>query len=125
MFEGLILDLYGLMRRAEGDAIAGAAADPTHGPDGRAGELLRLERLLERMHLFQLAMLELLIERTGVTERQILAKVEEIDRRDGKTDGKLAPRPEPCPSCTRLNHSQRSNCVYCGAGLPFRHGRVP
>ncbi len=121
MFDGLLFDLYGLVRRAEGDAIAGAAADPTPGPAGRTGELLRLERLLERMHLFQLATLELLIERTGVTEQQILAKVEEIDRRDGKTDGRLAVRPAPCPDCKRLNHSQRTNCVYCGAGLPLRH----
>ena len=43
---------------------------------------------LDRLTLVCQAMWELLRERTGLTESQLLAKVTEVDLRDGKLDGK-------------------------------------
>jgi len=44
--------------------------------------------------------------------------MEEIDLRDGKSDGKLAPDTVECTGCGRKAKSTRRNCLYCGAELP-------
>ena len=77
---------------------------------------------IERLHLATMAMWELFSERLGVTEEQFLAKVQEIDLRDGRLDGRLSKRaqgaPVSCGACGRTNHAKRSSCLYCTAELP-------
>ncbi|MDZ4755184.1 MAG: hypothetical protein SGJ11_11920 [Phycisphaerae bacterium] len=74
----------------------------------------------ERMTLVMQAMWELLSERVGVTEVDLLRKLEEIDLRDGTADGRHGARTIACPACNRPNRSERTHCVYCDATLPMR-----
>lgn len=79
-----------------------------------------MQAQLDRLHLLQLATIEVVMDRMILSEEQFLAKVEEIDRRDGRPDGRLTLAPAGCPRCQRLNHAQRTTCVYCGERLPAR-----
>ncbi|MFC3912857.1 hypothetical protein ACFOSS_05175 [Pseudaeromonas sharmana] len=84
------------------------------------GHLGVLEEKIDSLYIMTLAALELLHEQ-GVTKMQIMNKIEEIDLRDGKVDGKLA-QPTQCPDCGHRISKRRSNCFYCGArinGLSF------
>lgn len=117
---GPLFDWYARAKRIEDEAIGVAAGSAQLGPAGRSAELVHLHTQVDRLHLMQLAMIELVLERMNVSEAQFLAKVEELDRRDGRPDGRLTLSPAGCPRCDRLNHAQRTACVYCGERLPAR-----
>jgi hypothetical protein len=70
---------------------------------------------LERLVLVNRAMWELLAAKTGCTEQELVAKVEELDQRDGLSDGKLRESPRGCASCGRPLGRHRPHCLYCGA----------
>jgi len=117
---GSLFDWYSRAKRIEDEAIGAAAGDRRPGPAMKSAELALLQAQLDRLNLLQLAAIELIIERLGVTEDQFLAKVEAIDSRDGRPNGRLTLAPAACPRCQRLNHAQRMACVYCGERLPTR-----
>jgi len=70
------------------------------------------------MALVMRAMWELLVERVGLTEDDLIRKVEEIDRRDGVVDGRAAQTTIVCPNCKRVNTRNRELCLYCDRPLP-------
>ena len=76
-------------------------------------QLEALELKIDSLYIMTLAALELLNEQ-GITKTQIMNKIEEIDLRDGKADGKLS-QPTVCPDCGHKISKRRSNCFYCGA----------
>ncbi len=76
-----------------------------------------LEQQCERLNLAAMAMAEILRDRLGVTEKEIEAKLTEIDLRDGQLDGKLRPSLRECSKCQRTNAAIRQQCLYCGAAL--------
>lgn len=57
---------------------------------------------------------EILEENTDITRDQLLAKMEEVDLRDGRKDGKLTKTVEACVSCGRKTSRRRPICLYCG-----------
>ena len=61
------------------------------------------------------AALELLTE-LGITQSQIMKKIEEIDLRDGKLDEKLS-QPTECADCGHRISKRRTNCFYCGSKI--------
>ena len=63
-------------------------------------------------------MWELLSERLGVTDEELIARIREIDFRDGKLDGRVTKGLAECPQCNRPNATDRSRCLYCGCELP-------
>ena len=74
---------------------------------------------INRLMICSQALWELLKEQHGFTEQQLVAKITEIDMRDGKLDGKLAAQgPVACPKCGRPNTRKRVACLYCGTVLP-------
>ena len=48
----------------------------------------------------------------------LIAKIKEIDLRDGKLDGKPGVSPQECPGCGKPNGPHRKACLYCGGELP-------
>lgn len=108
--------IAGLQFRASGaEALARRAEQ-----DGRHSErrILALELQTERLSLAVMALAEILRDEFHVTEEAIEAKLQEIDLRDGKLDGKVSPRAKQCPSCQRVNNRNRVTCMYCSAQLP-------
>ena len=76
-----------------------------------------LEQQCERLNLAAMAMAEILRDRLGITEKDIEAKLTEIDLRDGQLDGKVRPSLLSCSKCQRTNAANRQRCLYCGDTL--------
>jgi hypothetical protein len=76
--------------------------------------LRHLEDKVDSLALTCQAMWEILRDRTSVTEEELIAKVNEIDLRDGKADGKMGSAGNPCSQCGRVLNKRRSQCIYCG-----------
>jgi uncharacterized OB-fold protein len=69
------------------------------------------------------ALWETIAEEKGLTDEYIINKVNEIDLRDGRADGKMQTAIRQCPSCGRNLFVGHRKCLYCGAedvgGNPF------
>ena len=71
-----------------------------------------LEQKIDHLSMVSMALCELL-EEVGFSKSRILSKIEEIDLRDGRLDGKFAPSSK-CKGCSRIVASHRTSCLYCG-----------
>ncbi|MEP4890704.1 MAG: hypothetical protein ABJV04_11800 [Aliiglaciecola sp.] len=81
--------------------------------EGNESHLKVLENKIDTLHILTLASLELLMEK-GVTKKQIEAKVEEIDLRDGQADGKVSAATK-CSDCGHRVTKKRTHCFFCGS----------
>lgn len=99
-----------LIHQAEAKALD-AAADSRQVRD----EMRYLVDAIDRVLLVNRAMWELLSERTNLTEKDLVAKVTEVDLRDGKEDGRLRTDVRKCAKCARTLHKRHLQCLYCGA----------
>lgn len=96
----------------------------------RSGEPVRdvdfltehFEARIEKLVLINMALWELLKANTELTDEDLLKKVQEIDMRDGKIDGKLQKSAKKCPDCGRVVNVKHNRCLYCGFQLPNEHG---
>ena len=61
-----------------------------------------------------MAMWELVGTSNGFFLKDLEAKIEELDLRDGNLDGKLNVNPTRCNQCSHLLHERRKVCIYCG-----------
>ena len=87
--------------------------------EGRAergfNEVRRLEDRLDRLVLVNMAMWSLLQEKTGLTEQDLMDRVQQVDLADGQLDGKARKPPARCPDCERMMSPRHKRCLYCGA----------
>jgi hypothetical protein len=119
----LFIDLY------QQGQIASATAKAEHAKTET--EILRhqitdLQRKSDALTIACQALWELLRPRMDIDDGALLAKMQEIDLRDGRADGKISTALIPCPRCHRQSNGARKNCLYCGEVLPVTHvfGRV-
>jgi hypothetical protein len=78
-------------------------------------------RRVEALALANQALFEILRERTGITDDEVLARMQQIDLRDGTKDGRMGGKPTTCPRCGRRANTVRKHCIYCGARLTGGH----
>jgi hypothetical protein len=100
--------LRGLSHEAE---VASRGAGRT------ADDLARMQADLDRLALACAALWSLLKD-AGHTEEQLAARMQELDLRDGKLDGKLALDVVTCTGCGRKSRPERKTCMYCSTPLP-------
>ncbi len=80
---------------------------------------------IERLFMLTEALWTILKEQHGYTDDDLAGRIQEIDMRDGKLDGKVTQekiRPD-CPQCGRKLMGRNPVCLYCGAEStldPFR-----
>lgn len=84
-------------------------------------EVLQAMQRIDALALTCQALWELLQQKTGLTEDELQAKMQEIDLRDGVEDGRMSGTSLKCPGCSREVNSRRGNCMYCGSVLPAGH----
>jgi hypothetical protein len=79
----------------------------------------QLTRRIEGLELACAGLWELLKQRHGYTDADIVACIREVDLRDGVEDGRVRVTDAACPQCGRQLLSRKSpNCSWCGAELP-------
>lgn len=77
--------------------------------------IVELQSKVDHLSLVCMALTELL-EEFGIGKQQLLNKMKEVDFRDGKLDGKLAPE-NKCSGCSRVVSARHYTCLYCGTKL--------
>jgi hypothetical protein len=110
------LQQQGQIHEAQADA-----AEAKRRVRSQADQVRDLEFSLHRMTLVSQALWELLRERYGLTEEELVAKIKEIDLRDGKLDGRLTPQRTTCPQCQHTINTQNARCIYCGTTVEKPH----
>jgi hypothetical protein len=74
-----------------------------------------LEEKIDALSLVCRSMWELLSEKHGLTISQLEERIEQLDLKDGKLDGKLSNNVTHCPDCSHKLNKRHKNCFYCGA----------
>lgn len=70
---------------------------------------------IERLLMITEALWSVLKEQHGYTDEELFRRVSEIDLRDGRLDGRVAPGPpSACPHCGRIMNRGRPICIFCG-----------
>jgi hypothetical protein len=104
--------------------MADAMTDARVATSGNESNLARemqqaeLAERIDQLLLINAAMWELLSEKAGLTEADLVARIAEIDARDGVADGKLTYAPIQCPKCQRTIFPKHQKCLYCGEPRP-------
>lgn len=105
--EGMKGDLHATKHEAQ-DAAQQAAAQM----------YVPIIRQADRLKLVCHALWSLLQERTGLTEKDLIARVMELDLKDGVRDGKYLPPPVDCPKCQAKMCRKFNRCLFCGEPCP-------
>jgi hypothetical protein len=90
------------------------AADARRSARTARRSVQELERRLERTLLACEAMWSILRDKLGVTDEDLLNRINEIDLSDGQLDGKVRKPAVACPTCRRTIARHQSRCMYCG-----------
>jgi len=77
-----------------------------------------LERDLGHLKLVCAAVWELVKEKSRLTEDDLVAKVAELDAKDGVADGMLTRGVRKCVQCQRTVPTKQNKCMYCGTVQP-------
>jgi len=113
MWEIYQTSAIGSAQRAAGNASSEARRAARTAEESK-GRLADLTSRCDKLALSCQALWELLRERLDLTEQELLDRVQEIDLRDGKADGRMATHVAECPACQRPVNSRRKTCLYCG-----------
>lgn len=121
----MIFDLWDLVQQgqiSQANTTAEFAKDSARSNSDRIHqEVQRLEAKIDSLAIISQALWEVLREKTDLTEKDIEAKIAEIDIRDGRRDGKITGKPTLCPACKRPTHTRLKACPYCGTALNKPH----
>jgi hypothetical protein len=71
---------------------------------------------VEKLFMITEAIWDILKEKHGYSDDDLVRMVQNIDLRDGVLDGKVAKEPKPpCAKCGRTLLGKHPVCLYCGA----------
>ena len=111
----LFLDLY---QQGQINAAASTAEQAKQSTESLRRQIEDLQRKSDALTIACQALWEIVRNQSQMTDLVLLRKMEEIDLRDGRADGKISKTFVECPNCRRNNSSARKGCLYCGAPLP-------
>lgn len=80
-------------------------------------DVRELEMQLSRAMLACEAMWSILRDKLGVTDVDLVERVNQLDLSDGKLDGKVRLTPASCPKCGRTISQRFPKCMYCGQAI--------
>lgn len=107
--------VFGTMRPVYPGGSMAEAAEAQREAKTAQQRVSELEEQVERLTLACASMWELIQQKTGLTEDQLVDRITEVDARDGQVDGRLTRGVHPCSKCGRPVPARRQKCLYCGA----------
>ena len=111
----ILLDLY---QQGQINAATSKAEQAKRTSDSMQKEIEDLKRKSDALTIACQALWEIVRSQSQLADRLLLKKMEEIDLRDGRADGKISMMFVECRNCGRKSNSVRKGCLYCGAPLP-------
>ena len=110
-----MIDVFLRMQQQRDIANAQGAAAQAKSDLGRANLNIRsLEDTVEEVSSITQALCELVQARLGITDAELLAKMEEIKRREaGKAHNTSAAPAVCCAKCARPLGTKVTRCLYC------------
>ena len=94
------------------------AQDAAHHASRKAtdltSEIRTLRSAIDKLLLINRALWEIVAEKNGLSDEYLTQKVNEIDLRDGKLDGKITTAVRQCASCGKTIFAGHQKCLYCG-----------
>lgn len=100
-------------------AVAHDAAAASRDARGSRRQVEELQARLDRTLLTCEAIWTLVRDKFGLTEVDLLNRINELDMADGRLDGKVRRPGHKCPACERVIGPRFPNCMYCGQGVQF------
>ena len=84
-------------------------------------ETMQIRRELNRLLMINEALWEIIRDREGLKDDDLIRKIDEIDLRDGVLNGRRAKQtPQDCSNCGRTLPKRQPVCIYCGTDAEFR-----
>ncbi len=96
----------------DGESVSRAATDVR-----TQNEFIQCD--VEKLFMLTEALWTILKEKHGCTDAELVQRLQEIDMRDGKLDGKVTKVKPDCPKCSRKLMGKRPVCLYCGAEVAW------
>jgi len=93
------------------------AASEQAGAQVRARSIENVEAKLDRALLACEALWTLFRDRLGLTDDELIHRINELDLSDGRLDGKVSRSAVSCPSCGRAIARRFAKCMYCGQAI--------
>lgn len=111
--------LFSVGHAAHSAAVSKSATEASHRASQEASrarsENEEIKFDVEKLLMITEALWTILKEQLGYDDDELIRRVQEIDMRDGRLDGKVAPSVNPaCPECGRTLIGKRPKCLYCG-----------
>jgi len=78
----------------------------------------QLEERVDKLVIICTAMWSLIQDKTKLTEKDLIDRVEAIDAADNVVDGKVTRGVLRCHACNRAMSPRHSRCIFCGADRP-------
>ena len=73
-----------------------------------------IEERHERLSLVCMALWSLLMDKTNLTEQDLIDRMKMLDTIDGTSDGKATRTVTKCTACNRTLSPRHQKCLYCG-----------
>ncbi len=114
LFGGMFGGMYMMQAQMAAGRAETAAAKSQSRTTRMATEIRMLTERLDKLILVNMALWSLVQEKTGLTEKDLEDRVEQIDLEDGVADGKVTRTVSECPNCGRRVSARHKRCLFCG-----------
>jgi hypothetical protein len=105
---------YALSSLYTAAAAMSEASDASKESRAKRTDARQLADQLERTLLACEGMWTLVRDKLGLTDEDLVARINEIDLSDGRLDGKVRKTAVACPKCNRTISPRLPKCMYCG-----------
>ena len=109
------MDFYGFFSRLKMENFDKTVSDTQHKSNLNQSKIDLMQDQIDHLSLVCQAMCELM-EDIGFNKSMLANKIQEIDLRDGKLDGKLN-KTKQCTNCNRKIAARHVRCIYCGTNV--------
>lgn len=95
-----------------------AAADARHTAASAKQEIASLREKCDKLMMVCEALWAILREKHGLNDEDLINRVNDIDLRDGRLDGRVKKdMTARCPECDRTISQRHPKCIYCGTPI--------